>query len=80
MKTVIDRFLRDESGAATVDSIVVLGGSTWMLVAVAIDIGAASVELGDRISHQMEYNQVLRNIVEGYGPDSTRVIEVPSEE
>jgi Flp pilus assembly pilin Flp len=73
MKTVFGRFLRDESGAVTVDSIVVLGGLTWMLVAVVIDIGAASVALTDRVSDELEYNQVLHNILDGYGPDSTRV-------
>ena len=75
MKTVFGRFLRDESGAATVDSIIVLGGSTWMMVAVAIDIGTATVNLSDRISHELEYNQVLNDILEGYGPNSKKVRE-----
>ena len=72
MKAAFGRFLRDESGAATVDSIVVLGGSTWMLVAVAIDVGAATVDLSDRISHELEYKQVLNDILEGYGPGSPK--------
>ncbi len=72
MNRLFGRFLRDESGAATVDSIVVLGGLTWMLVALAIDVGVATVALGDRIGHEMEYNQVLNDIVTGYGPNSPK--------
>ncbi len=72
MKTVFGRFLRDESGAATVDSIVVLGGLTWMMIAVAIDIGAATVELSDRLSHELEYNRAIYDILEGYGPNSPK--------
>ena len=72
MKTTLGRFLRDESGAATVDSIVVLGGLSWMLVALAIDIGAATVVLSDRISHELEYNRAIYDILEGYGPNSPK--------
>jgi len=73
MKKAIANFLRDERGAASVEEIVVLGGATWMLVAVAIDISAATVELGDRISNELQYNSVIFDILDGYGPNSNKV-------
>lgn len=73
MKNTIERFLRDEGGSASVDAIVVLGGTTWMLVAVAMDIGTATIDLSDRISHELKYNAVVYDILEGYGPNSNKV-------
>ena len=68
MKKAIGSFLRDERGSASVEEIVVLGGATWMLVAVAIDISAATIDLSDRITNELQYNAVIYDILEGYGP------------
>jgi len=73
MKKAIGNFLRDEAGAASVEEIVVLGGAVWMLVAVAMDMGAATIDLSDRISHELEYNAVIYDILDGYGPNSKKV-------
>lgn len=44
-----------------------------MLVAVAMDIGTATIDLSDRISHELKYNAVVYDILEGYGPNSNKV-------
>lgn len=73
MKKAIEKFFRDEGGAASVDTIVVLGGTTWMLIAVVLDIGAATIDLSDKVSHELQYNAVVYDILEGYGPNSQKV-------
>lgn len=78
MKKAVERFLRDETGAASVEEIVVLGGAMWMLVAVAMDIGSATITLGDRVSHELQYNAVIYDILDGYGPNSKKVRDTES--
>ena len=72
MKNIITKFLRNESGSASVDAIVVLGGATWMLMVVVSDIGLATVDLADRVGHELQYNSVINDILEGYGPNSPK--------
>lgn len=73
MKKAIGKFLRDERGSVSVEEIVVLGGALWMLIAVVTDISVATVSLSDRISNELQYNSVLNDILEGYGPNSKKV-------
>ena len=70
MIATLAHFLRDESGAATVDSIVVLGGSMWMSVALAADVGAATIDVTDKINERLEYSSVVAEILGEYGPGS----------
>ncbi len=73
MKNILKTFLRDETGAMSVDAIVVLGGATWMLMVVVSDIGLATIDLADRVGHELQYNSVVNDILEGYGPNSPKV-------
>lgn len=73
MKNIITKFLCNESGSASVDAIVVLGGATWMLIAVAVDISSATLDLADRVNNELRYNSVVYDILEGYGPNSRKV-------
>ena len=73
MKNIITKFLCNESGSASVDAIVVLGGATWMLIAVAVDISSATLDLADRVNNELRYNAVVYDILEGYGPNSRKV-------
>ncbi len=70
MKQTLVNFLRDESGAATVDSVVVLGGSMWMSVSLAVDVGAATIYLTDEITNRLEYTSIVAEILGDYGPGS----------
>ena len=73
MKKAIEKFLKDERGSATVEEIVVLGGAMWMLIAVAVDIGGATMTLSNKITHELKYNATIYDILEGYGPNSKKV-------
>ncbi|MCB1328705.1 MAG: hypothetical protein KDK28_04250 [Maritimibacter sp.] len=72
MKKILKNFLCDETGAMSVDAMVVLGGTTWMLMVVVSDIGTATLDLADRVGHEMQYNSVIYDILEGYGPGSPK--------
>ncbi|MCB1359477.1 MAG: hypothetical protein KDK53_24185 [Maritimibacter sp.] len=72
MKKILKNFLFNETGAMSVDAIVVLGGATWMLMVVVSDIGLATVDLADRVGHELQYNSVINDILEGYGPNSPK--------
>ena len=73
MLNSIRAFLCDERGAVSVDGFVVLWGTSWMLVTIAVDIGGSTIELSDRISNELKYNAVVYDILEGYGPNSSKV-------
>ena len=75
----IRTFLRDERGAVSLDAFVVLWGTSCMLVTVAVDINGATVELGDRINNELRYNEVIYDILEGYGPWYSKVRSAESE-
>lgn len=68
MLTRFVEFLRDESGAVTADSVVVLGGLSYMFLALVLDIGSAAVNLADDINDELLYNETLHAILEGRGP------------
>lgn len=68
MMKAFTRFLRDESGAVTVDSVVVLGGSVWMAAVVVGDISVATLDVGAKINQRLEYASILAEILDDYGP------------
>ncbi len=70
MKQALAKFLRDESGAVTVDSVVVLGGSMWMSLALAVDVGAATIDVTEKINERLEYSNIVAEILGEYGPGS----------
>ena len=70
MKKAFERFLRDETGAVTVDFVVVWGGTMWMAMGLVSDIGYATVGVSDRISERLEYSTILSEILDDYGPGS----------
>lgn len=72
MKQILAKFLRDESGAVTVDSVVVLGGSAYMALALVADVGYATMSVTDKINERLEYSTVLAEILRDYGPGSER--------
>lgn len=61
-------FLLDDSGAVTVDSVVVMGGVVWMGAAVVSDIGFATMSVTDKINERLEYSSVIAEILGDYGP------------
>lgn len=61
-------FLLDDSGAVTVDSVIVMGGVVWMGAAVVGDIGVATMGVTDRINERLEYSSVIADILGEYGP------------
>ncbi|MCB1336421.1 MAG: hypothetical protein KDK10_02825 [Maritimibacter sp.] len=63
-------FLLDDSGAVTVDSVIVMGGVVWMGAAVVGDIGVATMGVTDRINERLEYSSVIAEILGDYGPGS----------
>jgi len=72
MKQALVKFLRDETGAVTVDEVVVLGGSMWMAMALVTDIGYATMSVTDKINDRLEYATVISEILGEYGPGSDR--------
>ncbi len=70
MKNLIGNFLRDETGAVTVDSAVVLGGTMWMSVSLAMDIGVATMDVTEKINERLEYSSIIAEILGEYGPGS----------
>lgn len=63
-----ERFLRDETGAVTVDSVIVFGGSVWMAAAVVSDVSVATMGVTDKINERLEYSSIVAEIMGEYGP------------
>ncbi len=68
MKHAIRHFLCDESGSASFDSAVVVGGAAWMAVSLVADVSAATLDLTDDINHRMEYSTIVADILGAHGP------------
>lgn len=67
---MIRRFLRDESGAATVDYAVFPGGAVWMGMTVVGDIASATMFVTERVNTRMTYASIVEDIYGTFGPDS----------
>ena len=78
MKKTILKFLRDDTGAVTVDSVGVIGGSIWMAMTIAGDIGAATLVLSEKIDNRLEYESILQEILDSHGPEAVVVDESDS--
>ena len=63
----IKEFLKDDSGAVTVESVVVLGGSVWMAMVLVGDIGSATISVTDRINERLDYTAIVAQIHDSYG-------------
>jgi len=70
MNNTIKEFLRDEGGAVTVDSAVVLGGSIWMALSIVTDVSVATMSVTDKINERLEYSTIVAELLGEYGPDS----------
>ena len=68
MFTRFVHFLYDDTGAVSVDSVVVLGGASYIFLALVLDITAATIDLAEDINQQLLYNDTLHAILEGRGP------------
>ena len=66
----IERFLRDERGNVTMESLVVIGGSVWMAGVVIGDISVATMGVTERLESRLEYSSIVNDILAGYGPES----------
>lgn len=66
----VRKFLRDESGAAGTDGIIVLGGSIWMAFALVSDVAEASLNLTNDINDRLEYANIISEIMGDFGPDA----------
>ncbi len=64
------RFLRDERGNVTLESLVVIGGSVWMAGVVVGDISVATMGVTERLESRLEYSSIVNDILDGYGPNS----------
>lgn len=73
MKQALQKFLRDESGAVTIDSVVVLGGSMYMAMAIVADVGYATMGVTEKINERLEYATIIAEILDDYGPDDNSV-------
>lgn len=62
------RFLSDETGAVTIDSVIVMGGSVWMAAAVVGDISVATMGVTDKINERLEYASIVADIMGDFGP------------
>lgn len=63
-------FIGDESGAASVDGMIVLGGSIWMAFALVSDVAEASLNLTNDINDRLEYANIISEIMGDFGPDA----------
>jgi len=67
---MIGRFLRDESGAVTVDYTVFLGGVIWMGMTIVGDVATATMFVTDKVNTRMSYARIVEEIHGSFGPDS----------
>ena len=70
MLTKFRKFLADESGNATIESLVVIGGSVWMAGVVLTDVSVATMGVTERLEHRLEYTSIVSDILSDYGPSS----------
>ena len=66
----LKRFLRDERGNVTIESLVVIGGSVWMMGVVVGDISVATMGVTERLENRLEYSSIINDILDSHGPDS----------
>ncbi|MCB1349060.1 MAG: hypothetical protein KDK11_10590, partial [Maritimibacter sp.] len=60
-------FLRDESGNATIESLVVIGGSVWMAGVVVTDVTFASMTVTEKLNNRLEYTSIVSDILGDFG-------------
>lgn len=76
----IKRFLRDENGFVTIESLVVMGGSVWMAGVVLTDITIATIGVTTRLETRLDYTSIVAEVLQEYGPESTSDSGVVSSE
>lgn len=69
-------FLRDESGNATIESLVVIGGSVWMAGVVVTDVTFASMTVTEKLNNRLEYTSIVSDILGDFGPEIDNVASV----
>lgn len=67
MLNTIKTFLRDERGNATIESLVVIGGSVWMMGVVLTDVSVATMDVTERLGHRLEYTSIVSDILGDFG-------------
>ena len=69
-------FLRDESGNATIESLVVIGGSVWMAGVVVTDVTFASMTVTEKLNNRLEDTSIVSDILGDFGPEIDNVASV----
>ena len=69
MLNSVKKFLRDEGGNVTIESLVVIGGSVWMAGVILTDISTATMAVTERLETRLEYRSIVEDILGGYGTE-----------
>ncbi|MCB1328707.1 MAG: hypothetical protein KDK28_04260, partial [Maritimibacter sp.] len=67
MLNAVKKFLGDETGNVTIESLVVIGGSVWMAGVIVTDISTATLAVTERLETRLEYRTIVEDILGGYG-------------